>query len=203
MINTDNYYSKVNTIDFSTLPEAMQKGRDYVDKVTMNGSSWTAYETSPTIKKVIDGYFQKLSEHLTEKTEKKSSSPEQKEKTVHPKKEKKERAPKEHKAHPEKEEEDFELVERIPEELRFMRRYLNLNGRKKTKEELLRFINGLQRAILERRIRKESPYAKHVKYMQDALLKVYNGMKGNSVNVEVNPKTLNEFKEEIGGEKVF
>jgi hypothetical protein len=181
----------------------LQKGYEFVDKVTMKGESWTAYETSPTIQKVIDGYFQKLSEHLPEKAEKKTSAPEQHKKTVHPKKEKKERAPKEHKAQPEKEEEDFELVERIPEELRFMRRYVNLNGKKKTKEELLRFINGLQRAILERRIKKESPYAKQVNYMQEALLKVYNGMKGNSVNVEVNPKTLNEFKDEIGGEKVF
>lgn len=203
MINSDNYYSKVSTINFSTLPPALQKGYEFVDKVTMKGESWTAYETSPTIQKVIDGYFQKLSEHLPEKTEKKTSAPGHHEKTVRQKKEKKERAPKEHKAQPEKEEEDFELVERIPEELRFMRRYVNLNGKKKTKEELLRFINGLQRAILERRINKESPYAKQVNYMQEALLKVYNGMKGNSVNVEVNPKTLNEFKEEIGGEKVF
>jgi len=148
----------------------------------------------------IDGYFQKLSEHISEKSEKKTAPAE---KITHPKREsvKKERAPKEHK--PEKPQEDFELVERIPEELRFMRRYVNLNGKKKTKEELLRFINALQKSILERRIRKESAYAKQIKYMQDALLKVYNGMKGNSVNVEVNSKTLNEFKKEIDGEKVF
>jgi len=203
MINADNYYSKVNTYDFSALPESLQKGRDYVDKVTMKGSSWTAYETSPTIKKVIDGYFQKLSEYIPEKSGKENIPAE---KTIHQKKEnresvKKERAPKEH--NPAKQEEDFELVERIPEELRFMRRYVNLNGKKKTREELLRFINALQKSILERRIRKESAYAKQIKYMQDALLKVYNGMKGNSVKVEVNSKTLNEFKKEIGGEKVF
>src|SRR5665213_934072 len=159
MINADNYYSKVNTYDFSALPESLQKGRDYVDKVTMKGSSWTAYETSPTIKKVIDGYFQKLSEYIPEKSGKENIPAE---KTIHQKKEnresvKKERAPKEH--NPAKQEEDFELVERIPEELRFMRRYVNLNGKKKTREELLRFINALQKSILERRIRKESAYA--------------------------------------------
>ena len=200
MINADNYYSKVNSIDFSSLPPALQKGYEFVDKVTMKGESWTAYETSPTIQKVIDGYFQKLSEHFPEKTEKKTATPEHKQESVNPNKE---RATKEHKTHSEKKEQDFELVERIPDELRLMRRYINLNGKKKTKEELLRFINTLQKSILERRIKKESPYAKQVKYMQDALLKVYNGMKGNSINVEVNSKTLNEFKEEIGGEKVF
>jgi len=207
MINADNYYSKTNALDFSTLPHAMQKGHEYVNKVTQNGADWNAYHSSPTIQKVIDGYFQKLSEHTAEKSEKKTV-PEHREEMPHPKKEvkhepKKEHAHKEHKAHPEKEEEDVDLVERIPDELRLMRRYVNLHGKKKTDEELLRFINGLQKAILERRITKASPYAKQVKYMQDALLKVYNGMKGRSVHIEVNPKTLREFRKEIDGEKVF
>lgn len=207
MINTDNYYSKTSSLDFSTLPPAMQKGHDYVNKVTQNGADWNAYHSSPTIQKVIEGYFQKLSEHIPEKSEKKIL-PEHKEEIPHPKKEqkhepKKEHAHKEHKVHSEKEEEDVDLVERIPDELRLMRRYVNLHGKKKTHEELLRFINGLQKAILERRITKASPYAKQVKYMQDALLKVYNGMKGRSVHIEVNPKTLREFKKEIDGEKVF
>src|ERR1035437_6318252 len=208
MINADNYYSKVNSIDFSSLPPALQKGHEYVDKVTMKGESWTAYETSPTIQKGIDGYFLKLSEHFPETTEKKTVP--EKEVDVHfPKNEaknepKKSHPHKEHKVHAEKvEEEDFEQVERIPDELRFMKRYVNLSGKKKTNEDLLRFINALQKAIIERRIRKESPYAKQVRYMQDALLKVYNGMKGRSVQIEVNPKTLHEFKKEIEGEKLF
>ncbi len=206
MINAENYYSKTKGVDFSSLPPALQKGHEFVDKVTMKGESWTSYESSPTIQKVINEYFQKLSEHLPKEEAKKQHKEEtREEKTVHPKKErvKKERIPKEKKTPPVKEEEDFELVERIPEELRFMKRYINLNGKKKTRDELLRFINALQKAILERRIRKESPYAKQVKYMQEVLLKVYNNMKGNSVMVEVNSKTLNEFKDEIKGEKVF
>ena len=154
MINADNYYSKTSNLDFSTLPAALQKGHEYVDKVTMKGESWTAYESSPTIKKVIDGYFEKLSEVLSEKGERKTPAPKHKEETVQPKKERKERTPKVHHA-PEAQEEDIELVERIPEELRFMKRYINLNGKKKTKEELLRFIKALQKAILKRRIRKD------------------------------------------------
>ena len=131
MINADNYYSKVNSIDFSSLPPALQKGYEFVDKVTMKGESWTAYETSPTIQKVIDGYFQKLSEHFPEKSEKKTATPEHKQESVQPKKE---RATKEHKTHPEKaEKEDFELVERIPDELRLMKRYINLNGKRQHK----------------------------------------------------------------------
>lgn len=207
MINADNYFSKVSSLDFSTLPAPLQKGHEFVNKVTQNGSDWNSYHSSPTIQKVINEYFQKISEHIPSKTEK----TEKEEKVVPPKKEKhetpkKERAHKEHKAPAEKQkeaEDDVELVERIPEELRFMRRYINLNGKKKTKEELLRFINGLQRAILERRIRKDSSWAKQIVYMQDNLLKVYNGMKGRSIEVEVSPKTLREFKKEIDSEKIY
>ena len=203
MINTENYYSKVSSIDFSSLPPALQKGYEFVDKVTMKGESWTAYETSPTIQKVIDGYFQKLSEHIPSTSEKKHVAPERTNQEV--KHEHKQHVHKKEKTHTpsEKEEEDVDLVERIPDELRLMRRYVNLNGKRKNHEELLRFINGLQKAILERRITKASPYAKQIKYMQEALLKVYNGMKGKFVNIEVNPKTLREFKKEIDGEKVF
>src|SRR5207244_2837416 len=50
------------------------------------------------------------------------------------------------------------MVERIPEELRFIKRYINLNGKIKTKDDILRFINSLQKAILEKRIRKTSSY---------------------------------------------
>jgi len=216
MINADNYYSKAHSLDFSSLPPALQKGYEFVDKVTMKGESWAAYHDSPTIQKVINGYFEKLSEHLTEAKEKKPATPgggeeiskskqDVKEEVKHERKQKKyiHKETKIHMPTEKKEEEDVDLVERIPEELRLMKRYVNLNGKKKTHEELLRFINSLQKAILERRIRKESPYAKQVKYMQEALLKAYNGMKGRSIEIEVNPKTIREFKKEIEGEKIF
>src|SRR5574337_1177247 len=141
MINADNYYSKIKAVDFSSLPPALQKGYEFVDKVTMKGQSWTAYNDSPTIQKVIDEYFKKLTEYIPNPGEKKT---EPKEEKVSAKKEKheapkKERIPKQKKIHSEKAEEDFELVERIPDELRLMKRYVNLNGKKKTREELLRF----------------------------------------------------------------
>jgi hypothetical protein len=197
MINAENYYEKVSTLDFSKLPPAFQKGHEYVGRVTQGGADWNAYHSSPTIQKVIDEYFKKLSAEISdEKTESAKPEKQKKERLKKSRPEKQPKAPKQQGP-------IAMMVERIPEELRLMRRYVNLNGRKKTQEELLRFINALQRAILERRIKKDSPYAKQVIYMQDALLKVYNGMKGKSVNIEVNPKTLEEFKREVLGEKVL
>src|SRR6185503_12926854 len=40
------------------------------------------------------------------------------------------------------------LVERIPEELRLIKRFINLDGKTKTKDDILRFVNSLQKAIL-------------------------------------------------------
>jgi hypothetical protein len=208
MINTDNYYSNISAVDFSSLPEPLRKGHEYVNKVTMNGTSWTAYNSSPTIQKVIDAYFEKLSEHIPQQKSHEESAPLKREGEPKPKKQKRERvkkepAPKKHKEKTEEAKEDFELIERLPDELRFMRRYIKMHGMKKTKDELLRFINALQKAILERRIRKESAYAKQVMYMQTNLLKVYNEMKGKAIEVQINSKTLNEFEKEIGAEKVM
>jgi hypothetical protein len=205
MINADNYYSSISAVDFSSLPEALRKGHEYVNKVTMDGTSWTAYHSSPTIQKVIDGYFTKLSEHIPQQKSHEETTKQQAAKPERKKREKvkKEASPKKHKAEQESAEENIELVERIPDELRFMRRYVNMHGKKKSKEDLLRFINALQKAILERRIRKESPYASQVMYMQTNLLKVYNEMKGNFFEVQINSKTFNEFQKEIGSEKVL
>jgi len=94
-----------------------------------------------------------------------------------------------------------QLVERIPEELRFIRRFVNLNGKTKTKDDLLRFINGLQKAILEKRIRKTSAYAAQVKYIQDSLVKTFNTMNAK-IKLEVNVKKLKDFTDLLGGKKI-
>jgi hypothetical protein len=78
MINHNNYYDKVKTIDFYNLPEALKKGHEYVNKATENGASWEAYHGSDTVKKVIDMYFSKLNE-FTANTHKAETKQHQKE----------------------------------------------------------------------------------------------------------------------------
>jgi hypothetical protein len=93
-------------------------------------------------------------------------------------------------------------TERIPEEIRFIKRYVNLNGKVKTKDQILAFVNGLQRAIIEKRIGKSSPYAKEILYVQEKLVKSYNGMKGKA-RFEIPTAKFNELKAITGAEKVF
>ncbi len=210
MTTIDNYPEKANSIDFSSLPSALQKGNDYVKKVTLNFTSRTAYDTSADIKRTVDMYFSKLDKFLATTTKPVVTTELREE---NPKKEtapKKEKASKKHTPASAKKErgkashdENIEWVERIPEELRFMKRYINLNGKTKTYEQLLSFINSLQRAILEKRIRKSSPYAKQVDYMQKKLLSTYNAREGESVQVKIAPATVKEFSALFNKEKVF
>ena len=93
-------------------------------------------------------------------------------------------------------------MERIPDELRFIRRFVNLDGKTKTKEDLLRFINSLQKAILEKKIRKTSQYAEQIKYIQDRLIETYNSM-GAKIALELKPETHEMLKEIADGEMVL
>jgi len=174
MITIDNYFHKITAIDFSILPEALRKGHEFILKGSKNGESWTFYSSSPTIKNMVDIYLNKLNEYVGKNGdgEDKKSSISQKQSYTKPN-----RAAKPKKVKRSKEVIETTMVERLPEELRFIKRYINLNGKIKTKEEILRFINSLQKAIVEKRIRKTSPYADQVKYIQEKLIDVHNNMK--------------------------
>ena len=198
MINPENYLSKIAAIDLNTMPMPLQKGHEFLMKATSNGTDWNTYNNSTAIRKTIGLYFERLAEHFKEagkvtkprtkesKTENHSSIPKsfKKPKSTIP------------------ELPNIIMVERMPEELRFVKRYVNLNGKTKTKDDILRFINSLQKAIVEKRIRKTSPYAEQVKYIQEKLIQVYNSM-ASKIKLELKPETFEALKKLTGGEKVM
>jgi hypothetical protein len=203
MITTTNYIEKTEDIDFAELPEHFEKGHDFVIKATQNGTNWIPYEKSEGIKRTIDSYLEKLNNHLTQtgkevhapnKVEKKATLTRTRNIPVVAAKPKLQQQ--------QEDEDNFTFVERIPDEIRFMRRYLSLNNKRKTKEDLLRFINSLQRSMLEKKIRKSSPYSKQILYIQDKLISTYNEMPKSQL-MQVSDKVLNEFKALINSEKVI
>ncbi len=215
MINISNYYSVTKNIDFNSFPEAIKKGHEFVNRTTQNGTDWSAYNTSTTIHQVIDTYFSKLDEQLNRtapttipQTTTNTTAIQQ---TVAPRStiqkiQKRNQSEKVQTSSsntpPSKNNDNTNYVERIPDELRFMKRYVLLHGKTKTKEDLLRFINSLQKAIVEKRIRKTSPYAKEVKYMQDKLIDTYNEM-GKSILIKISDDVVKNFTAITSGEKVL
>ncbi|MDR2684101.1 MAG: hypothetical protein LBB53_01810, partial [Prevotellaceae bacterium] len=63
-------------------------------------------------------------------------------------------------------------VEKILPEVNFIRRFAHLNGKmiKTQQETALRLLNSLQKAIVERVIRKTSPYAAEIMAIQENLI---------------------------------
>lgn len=202
MINPENYLSTIKTVDITSLPMPLQKGHEFLMKATENGTDWNNYHNSTAIRKTIQIYFERLNDFLpkTSKSNNAKVSTKPKSNTDADKTPSKSDKPKKQKVAVQLP--DVIIVERMPEELRFIRRYVNLDGKTKTKEEILRFINSLQKAIVEKRIRKASPYAEQVKYIQERLIDVYNTMK-SKIKLELKPETYESLKKLTGSEKVM
>ena len=76
-------------------------------------------------------------------------------------------------------------------------------GKPKTKRHIRLFINYLQRAILEKKIRKTSPYAKEVKHIQGELIKAHDKIKTTEeLPILLDEKVLADYREILGMEKL-
>lgn len=216
MFNPENYLSKISSIDIKAMPMPLQKGHDFLMKATADATDWNTYHSSTAIRKTIQLYFERLDEYVA--TEKKldrannaKTARKQTDKEIMQEAMRKQgliddngKPIKKRSEKPKKEKVPDQTfwVERMPEELRFIKRYVNLDGKTKTKDDILRFINSLQKAIVEKRIRKTSPYAEQVKYVQEKLIDVYNTMKAK-IKLELKPETYESLKKLTGGEKVM
>jgi hypothetical protein len=212
MLTPQNYFDAVKDVDFTKMPEAIQQSHVFVSDMTNNGKNWADYYESDSIKETIDIYFQALSKQLNENMAKprqgKVSQTSQTNKRKNKQSDKSE-----HKSLAQVKTkgpvtgritvstEQAKPVEQIDEEVKFIKRYVLLHGKEKTKVQVLAFINALQKAIIEKRIRKSSQYAEQIKYIQSSLIKVYNKM-GKSISLKVRGNVLDEMLEIAGSEKV-
>jgi deoxyadenosine/deoxycytidine kinase len=200
MLNTNNYFSKAASINWDNLPEALSKGHKLVEGASQN--NWAAYNSNENIKRVIDAFFQKLNEYLdknpssvvatskslptkTVKTAPKAA-------TAKPTPATRKMPPK--KAAVEKEEYDSEDVELIDTDVQFIKRYAAMHGKVKSQAQILTLLHSLQKAIIERRIGKDSPYAKEIDMMQKQLISCYEKM-GDMAEIKIDSKNLKRYLE--------
>lgn len=97
--------------------------------------------------------------------------------------------------------ENSKPFERISEDIKFIKRFIGLHQKNKTKAQLLNFINALQRAILEKRIRKTSTYGTEIMQIQRQLLMAHKTMKDNQ-QVVIGKDTLLKFTEIVGTARI-
>ena len=93
-----------------------------------------------------------------------------------------------------KEEYESEDVEHIDVEVQFIKRYAAMHGKVKSQTQVLTLLHSLQKAIVERKIRKDSPYAKEIEMMQNQLITCYEKM-GDMAEIKIDSKNLKRYLE--------
>ncbi|GAB5417622.1 MAG: hypothetical protein Crog4KO_26070 [Crocinitomicaceae bacterium] len=198
MINKDNYYEKSKGIDFTKLDAKFKEGKDFVDELTNSGLDWSMYDADSEIREGVDLYFKNLSNEISKGDSKKEakSPPQTNEKKVSEPKVVKRQPNQSRKTAPQ----TGEPVESFSLELKFIKRFLNLDGKKRVRNHLRLFINALQRAIRDRLIRKKSPYAKEIMEIQKSLINVYEDFKNerDEIVVEVPAPTKKKYMNILG-----
>ena len=199
MLNTNNYFSKAASIDWDNLPEALAKGHKLVEGASQN--NWAAYNSNENIKRVVDAFFQKLSDYLDNNP----SAPVQKSmpakvakmepkpaSTVKPAPAPKKMPEK----NPTMKKQEYKSVgvEHIDMDVQFIKRYAAMHGKVKSQAQILTLLHSLQKAIVERRIGKVSPYAEEVETMQQQLISCYEKM-GDMAEIKIDSKSLKRYLE--------
>ncbi|MFT3738482.1 MAG: JAB domain-containing protein [Breznakibacter sp.] len=178
MITKENIISEYPGIDQTILPDALKK-----DEFEFIQENIDLYNDDETIKKYIDTFVEKLNEVINKHT------PEKKAKN---KKSKPQKTPKEPDVEKSSTEETTTSVEKVSLEVTFIKRYVGLHRKTKDKSQILNLLNSLQKAIIEKRIRKTSVYASEIENIQTQLIKCYNQM-GNTIKVNLNEGTLDKY----------
>ena len=204
MITIRNYYSEKNKLDKNTLPDTLQKSWEFVDEATTNGSDWSLYEEDDDIKTVIDLYIDKLNSFIadhssTPKKETKKSATQPKVSTRKTSKPTTKRVVKKASSSTELAYRKADKVERISDELKMIKRFVLMHDKVKTQNQIRLFINALQKAIMEKRIRKTSPFSKEIAEIQDALINLHGKLAdGRSIQVEISEQKRARYLTLVG-----
>jgi purine-nucleoside phosphorylase len=195
MITIENIIREYPRINQDSLPDVLKQSEFEFIKETID-----LYNDDETIKKYIDTFVEKLNSMLvkggakSETKEKKQPSKEKKPQTLKPsKKPEKKEQEKDNTARP---------VEKVMLEVSFIKRFVGLHGKTKEKGQILSFLNALQKVIIEKRIRKISPYAKEIEHIQQQLIKCYEQM-GNTIKIMLDDKVLESYTTIAHSEKAM
>lgn len=174
MLNPSNYINKSCQVDFSALPITLAKGHDLA--LSAFKDQQAAYKSNSTIKAVMDHYLIELN---------KAVEKEQPVKRTSNKKAKKRSATLRA---------VIGEVPSISEEVRFIRRFLWLDGKTREKQGIERLLFALQKAMIERRIRKNSPYAKEIQKIHDHLWSIATNDNIVQVRIDLDPKLRAQYE---------
>jgi hypothetical protein len=197
MITKANYFNYVQQNSHVKSFPQFETFHEFTDEATQGGTDWSAYETEPETREFIDEFFRKLSAFVQKNTDTKPSAqpakqsaatpPERKQAQQAAKSEKKaavkrgsikkEIPRKKAKTQAKKSTKVLnlpkgKLVELVDPHLLFVGRYLRMNNRVKSRNTIEKLFAQINQAADAKLLRKASPYASHIIYIQKQLLKL-------------------------------
>lgn len=174
-----NYIDQSCQVDFAALPGALKKGHDLALSAFKDGQM--AYKGNDTVKAVMDHYLQELNAALSKKPSKKPAKAKSKKSaTLKP---------------------IIGKVPKISEEVSFIRRFLWLDGKIRERKSLETLLFALQKAMVERRIRKNSPYATEIMAIQTDLINLLAEM-ADSVEIDIEPGRREAYQKIVKSQTV-
>lgn len=150
MITRKNYLKRIAGVDLSKLDKKLLASKRYFDDITDGGTSWDEVDGAPIVESLIEKYFEALDIALSKLDPKYKIETERGIKT--------------------RSISSIKRTDPIILELRYLRRYINLDGKVKTKRQIGLFLKALQSSIISKQIRKSSQYAKHIEILQNDLI---------------------------------
>lgn len=225
MITTTNYYATLKTIDRSALHPDLKAVADLVDEITNNGNNWLLYRKDDEIRETVDIYFEKLSEYLAEngngradRGSEKTTKPKQSITVVPAKASAKQRTarpnvkPRSGKTAMRVVARPGKPVKRISEEVRFIKKFVYLNGRVKTRKQIQSFLRTLQRAMIG--MPDNTEFSGAILEIQDALIELLEHMDklqpkkkqpdpDQSIEIEIGASRLARFQQLCGMQELM
>jgi ribosomal protein S18 len=204
-INTKNYFKVTEGIDWSKMPDDLRQSHEELI-AEASQDDWQQYKDDAVIKRVVDLYFDVLGQELktTRTSEAKKGKSTGKTKASTQRKPRAKKTSGEHK--PAKSVKAAKVktgkaVEHIENDIRFIQRYVAMHGKIKKREQILALLHGLQKAIVERRITKDSPYAAEIKVMEQSLKDCVDAM-GASIEITIAQDKLERYQQIAASEHV-
>ncbi|BDD00739.1 hypothetical protein [Persicobacter psychrovividus] len=212
-LNINNYKDQVKKIDFSKLPKALQEAHEQFDDFA------EFYKEDDQIKQMLDNHFKLVIKHTSSKTgEKKTSTTRTTAKRTTKKAPAKKASPRARKTAakattrkttisktarkttanktttrkartPKAAVRKPNEVSAMPMEVRLMRRYKNLHNKKVTVKQIILLYKAIQRAAIEKTIRKNSANADMILKIAKELNNTYQEAKSDTFTYEI-PKKL-------------
>lgn len=211
-----NYFSSVQAIGLDLLKKGFFKNPDYLEvhrdiEETVQELGWQDFDRDDQSKELISAYFKLFNEWLEKeygtatKPKHVKKAPAKAKSAPKPKVPAKSKpAPKaKRKAKPRKASTPnlrVKLKNRLSDEIRLIRRFVALHGKAVTKKRVLNLIKALEKAVLQKSVRKRSAYSEDIQFVRSKVKSFYNAnlkeaTANDFITVKIGEETLARLKE--------